>query len=520
MKLIPSSPYKTDSKAENRVFDKLRESFANNNKYLAFHSLNLTKHEKKKFGEADFVILCEYGVFVLEVKGGRIGSDDGVWYTINKYNEEYKIQDPFRQAEGALHAIKNEIQSSHLFSRLKLPIGYGVVFPDLEWNQQGSEWDLYTICDNKKMRNFEGWLRNFFKYWESKPGNNTKLSVDEIKSLQQFLRPNFELIEPLHVKLSNIEDNAVKLTEDQYKYLDIVSANSKVLCSGGAGTGKTFLAAELARRMANEETNIILICKSNWLRRYLETRIQNEYVTVSTIDSVKLDMRRSGVEEYDLLIVDEGQDLFDFDDIEILENILSGGLSEGNWYIFHDVNNQSGLFVNVESEILELLDSYNPAKIPLVTNCRNSEPILKRIQDSLSLDMGNKGTGIGPQVHESIEIIDTVDILKKEIENMLKGGISASAITILSPLRYEESSISFLPDKMQKDILKLDDYSVRSFPVSGISFSEIKNFKGLENEVIIVVDLIHPDKLEKKSKVEHYVAMSRARALLSVIWKA
>jgi len=73
MTIIPNKPYETNSKAENRVFDKLREAFVNNPKYLAFHSLNLTKHKTKKFGEADFVIVCEYGVFVFEVKGGRIG---------------------------------------------------------------------------------------------------------------------------------------------------------------------------------------------------------------------------------------------------------------------------------------------------------------------------------------------------------------------------------------------------------------------------------------------------------------
>jgi len=519
MTIIPHKPYKTDSSAENRVFDKLCESFISNPMYLAFHSLNLTTHAKKRFGEADFVILCEYGLFVLEVKGGRISSYDGQWYTIDRDEEEHRLKEtPFRQAEGALHAINNKIKDSHKFPRLTLPIGFGVIFPDVEWREQSSEWDLHTICDAKKFRNFEAWLRNFFEYWHSKQGNKKKLTKEDIVALKQYLRPNFEVVEPLHVKLSQIEDVAVKLTEDQYKYLDIVAANRKVLCSGGAGTGKTFLAAELVRRMASENKNIALICKSKWLKRYLETRIQNEFVTISTVDTAKLDMRRSGIDAYDILIVDEGQDLFDFDDIEILEDILDGGLNEGEWYIFHDVNNQSGLFIDTRTEILELLESYTPAKIPLVTNCRNSEPILKKVQDSLHLDMGNKGTGDGPKVHELFDVENNGNTLNNEISNMLKGGVSPSSITILSPLSYEESSISYLPEKMKRNIVKLDDYSVRSFPIPEISFSEIKNFKGLENEVIIVIDLVKPDNIKDDDKVEHYVAMSRARALLSVIW--
>ena len=519
MIIIPNTPYKTDSRAEYRVFDKLRESFVNDPMYLAFHSMNLTTHAKKRFGEADFVILCKYGLFVLEVKGGRISSSDGQWYTINRNNEKHRLKEnPFRQAEGALHAINTKIKGSHKFPDLTLPIGFGVIFPDIEWSEQSSEWDIRTICDAKKFRNFEGWLRKFFEYWHSKQGNARKLTKEDITLLKQYLRPDFEVVEPLHVRLSQIEDIAVKLTEDQYKYLDIVAANSRVLCSGGAGTGKTFLAAELARRMASEDKNIALVCKSLWLKRYLETRIQNEFVTISTIGSVKLDMRRSGIDIYDVLIVDEGQDLFDFDDIEILDEIVESGLENGEWYIFHDVNNQAGLFIDTKEEILELLESYTPAKIPLFINCRNSEPILKKVQDSLDLDMGNIGTGIGPKVHELFDVTNDGNILKIEIDNMLKGGVSPGSITILSPLSYEESSVGLLPDKIKRNIVKLDDYSVRSFPVHQISFAEIKNFKGLENEVIIVIDLIKPDSIEDNSKVEHYVAMSRARALLSVIW--
>ncbi len=270
--------------------------------------------------------------------------------------------------------------------------------------------------------------------------------------------------------------------------------------------------------MSDEDKNIVLVCKSNWLRRYLETRIQNEFVTISTIESVKIDMRRSGIEIYDMLIVDEGQDLFDFDDIKILDGILYSGLERGEWYIFHDVNNQAGLFIDTKIEILELLESYNPAKIPLVTNCRNSEPILKKVQDSLSLDMGINGTDIGPEVHEFFDEKNDGNMLKNEIESMLKGEVASSSITILSPLSYEKSSVSLLPDNIKNTLIKLDDYSVRSFPLSKISFSEIKNFKGLENEVIIVIDLISPNKIVDDNKVEYYVAMSRARALLSVIW--
>ncbi len=524
MEIIPGKPYPTNSRAELRVFDKLRESYINDSSYVALHSLNLTRHRSKRFGEADFVLITKFGVFVLEVKGGGIQHSDGKWYTTNKKGT-YSIQNPFRQAATALHAINKEIQEAGTFPHAILPVGYGVIFPDVEWNQKGSEWDRHTICDLKNLRNFERWLKSFFAYWKSKPANKIVLSLEDIKELKRYLRPNFEIVEPLHEKLSKVNDTAVKLTEDQYGYLDCVAANKRVLCSGGAGTGKTFLAAELARSCGDRDKAIVFICKSNWLRRYLETRIHSEYVTISTIESAVVDKRRAGIDKYNILIVDEGQDLFNFGDIEILESLLEGGLKEGEWYIFHDVNNQSGLFAGEDpdqtQEILEYLKNYAPTNIPLITNCRNTRTILNKVQDTLHLDMGNKGTGRGPEVCEFKATTDNAaEILKNEIDRLVKDGVPPDSITILSPLSYEKSLVSMLPTQVRNKITKLDDFSVRSFPVAGISFSEIKDFKGLENEVVIVIDLPHPISIQGvPDKVQHYVAMSRARGLLCVIWR-
>lgn len=521
MQIIPETPHNTESRAEYRVFDKIREAFVDNSQYVAFHSLNLTKHNKKRFGEADFVIVCEFGVFVFEVKGGRVSSYNGLWYTIDRNNIKHQIQDPFRQSEGALHAIENKIRESKKFIGMNIPVGYGVIFPDIEWNQLSSEWDVKVICDTKKFRNFESWLEIFFKYWFSKPFNNHKLSLHEIAKIKQYLRPNFELVEPLHAQLSRLEDAVVKLTDEQYRYLDIVSANKQVLCSGGAGTGKTFLAAELSRRLGSSGKNVVLVCKSSWLKRYLETRIRNENVVISTIDSVKVDKRRAGIDSYDVLIVDEGQDLFDFDHIDVLEMLVDGGLHGGEWYIFHDINNQSGLFIDTKLEVLDIIKSYNPANVPLTINCRNSSQILKKIQSTLHLDMGNKGTGQGPNVHEiHVTENDSAVVLENQINQLLQSGVSADEITILSPLNYDKSSVSNLSAKLQKQIIKLDEFLVRSDSVQGVGFAEIKNFKGLENEVIIVVDLIDPSEVGNVAgKVQHYVAMSRARSLLCVLWE-
>lgn len=66
--------------------------------------------------------------------------------------------------------------------------------------------------------------------------------------------------------------------------------------------------------------------------------------------------------------------------------------------------------------------------------------------------------------------------------------------------------------------MRLDEYSVKNFPGQQISFAKIGDFKGLENEAIILVDLPPPNR-EDGNIAAHYVAMSRARSVLSLIYR-
>ena len=99
--------------------------------------------------------------------------------------------------------------------------------------------------------------------------------------------------------------------------------------------------------------------------------------------------------------------------------------------------------------------------------------------------------------------------------------LAAILILFVTDLMFD-SRISFQERRnayVRQNIVELDDFSVRSLPFTQISFSEIKNFKGLENEVIIVTNLDNPKTLKNNfNKTNHYIAMSRARALLCAIW--
>jgi hypothetical protein len=208
--------------------------------------------------------------------------------------------------------------------------------------------------------------------------------------------------------------------------------------------------------------------------------------------------------------------------LDSLDAALRGGLSDGRWCIFHDVNNQAGLFGRPDEDAMNYLSSLHPVSAPLRTNCRNTRVILEKVQALLKADMGVRGAGEGPKIREQTVVTkeEGARLLANELVELIEqGGLAPGEVTILSPFSFNDSSVSLLPERWLRQIAVLDEYSLRTFPVSSISFASIANFKGLENEAIIVVDLASP-LAEGKDTVEHYVAMSRARALLSLIWKA
>ncbi|MBK8326960.1 MAG: AAA family ATPase [Moraxellaceae bacterium] len=346
-------------------------------------------------------------------------------------------------------------------------------------------------------------------------------SQADIDAISLFLRPSFEVVQPLFDQVKQVEQVAVKLTEEQYHFVDIAMENRRVICSGGAGTGKTFLAAELARRMLDSGKNVLLVCKSSWLRHYLTARIPNDRLTVATISSVSSVMRRSGLDAFDVLIMDEGQDLLNFKDLNQLDNILSSGFVGGQWYFFHDSNNQSNLLATVELGALDWLKSQsNPAVLKLRVNCRNTSNILGAIQSKLQCDVGKPTLVGGSEVTEysgdSNELLEKLEAL---IKVLISSELDSGSITILSSVQKRKSIVAKLSPEVQAMISELDDYKVRKIPFDGITFSQIKDFKGLENDVIILVDLPPPNGLaEGDCKALYYVGMSRARAILYCFW--
>ena len=523
MRMVPNSPYDTGSQAEKRIFERLHIAF--DDRYLACHSLKPTRHPHKRFPEIDFVICGPEGLYVLEVKGGQVACKDGVWRYEDRYGRSFESQEgPFRQAATALHGLMEDLRAGLPAGVLdRFTVGYGVVFPDCDFRSDGAEWDRAMVADMRAGRDLEGWLRGLFAYWRKRDGRSAWADEEAVRTLQEYLRPDVDAPSTesgasLSEQVDDTRRRIERFTDDQMRMADVAEANPRVICAGGAGTGKTFLAERLGRRWADAGAQVALVCRSPWLRHFLASRLSAPGLTVSLIDGVRLDCRRAGLTRFDALVVDEGQDLFEMRCLDALDSVLAGGLDSGRWCWFHDLNNQS-LTHRFEPEAKARLESLAPVRMPLRINCRNTRVILEWIQGALDADLGVRGAGAGPAVRcqTASNRRDSAERAARELEELVDvGGLAPGSVTILSPFELADSSIAEMPPDAARRVRRLDEYSMRSIPVDKVGFARIDEFKGLENEAIIVVDLPAPSEANGNGAA-HYVAMSRARSVLSLI---
>lgn len=105
--MIPSviSP-EVKSSAERKIFEWFQNA-PGTDKWIVLHSLGITTHNKVIYGETDFLVLApQLGIFALEVKGGRVKRENGIWYFTNRYGKtNSKVRGPFEQAKDGIDKV-------------------------------------------------------------------------------------------------------------------------------------------------------------------------------------------------------------------------------------------------------------------------------------------------------------------------------------------------------------------------------------------------------------------------------
>lgn len=556
-RMIPNTVHSSiRSGAEHRMFNVIKTADRTDN-WVCLHSLGLARHDTKRLGEIDFVLVTTHGVFVLEVKGGRISRQSGAWIYTDRFGREYvKNESPFDQAASAMFTLERELRQAFEGTRIAdVLIGFGIIAPDIEFDVLGPDVErtqVYDLTDRgRAFRNYIDRLADFSRSRD--PRTRRGLRDHEIERVAAFLRGDFDLIPSLDTLLDDTENQLLQLTEEQFVVLDMLEEEPRVIIEGAAGCGKTVLAIEAVRRMARRGDRVLFTCYNRLLadrlRENLAGTFSSDRAVVGSLHQLfaklinesslaqEFEERRVQLSEdqifaelmpelalyaamedvtprFDVLVVDEAQDVLTSDVLEVLSALLKQGVDNGRWWLFLDSNNQASVYGKFDQAVFDRLR--NSARQQYLTvNCRNT----KEIAYQTALIAEPKLTAAARIDGPPVEFVSfsrdksPIDKLEEILPELKKDGIRRDRITVL---------LTHAPDERAKSKLtRLGLVSSRERSTDAEDagtapmWAVVSGFKGLENDVIILVGV--DDVVDDWWRSICYVGMSRARTRLCVV---
>lgn len=534
--------------------------------WVVLHQLDLAPWNRNRQTEIDFVVVMPgLGILCIEVK-----SHETIWYDAGGWHlgAESCARGPFKQAEDAVKSLQRRIEG-HLPRLRYIPVAKCVVFPRAAFerprNVEYSDRELLDRGRCKDLSNRSAFPSALESCLRGAISTDPKLSPlpagginpDHLDELLNFLRPvQKRLPGAKQERQARREQVEQVLREQQRPVVQAAGANPRLVVKGGAGTGKTMIAMELARRATEDGQRTGLLCFNQlvgeWIDRQINPRppglvvgwvIQRlaEMLDVALPagpcgpDHWSDDLlaqflaRLSGPDireqvSFDRLIIDEAQDilarpvLFD-----CLGKLIRGGVNDGSWVLLGDFDHQvltsSAQRDTMRAALGSLVRDARPAVWPLSENCRNFEVVGKaalslggieeEIYEGFRRGVGD-GSYLRPKVYT--DPVHQLQLLRSEIEYWKGRHFQPKDITILSLCRPEDGVGSRLGP---------GDGPLRRLGQPGhcLSYGSIDEFKGMENEVVILtdIDLDSPGHPELRRKDLFYTGMTRALFGVSVL---
>lgn len=542
------------SAAEKRLFIEFRDH-KTSKKYIVLHSLGIAEHANNIFGEIDFVILCNEGVLCLEVKGGQVSRTNGVWEFTNRYGKiSCKNEGPFQQVQGNMQSLLQYMKRrlGNYDPLVRCQYACAVAMPDCRFESTGVDIDVVPeiLVDAKQPWDLDSLVAQAFGYWrmtcrEKHSFEGGQLNDTEIDKLANLLRGDFHFVPSMKDAVERTVKELCALTAEQYEVLESLFENPRTMVSGVAGTGKTLIAMEQARRAYWEGKSVLYLCFNHNIAQYVQYQFEKENVYIEAVTLHGFMMRACGIEwslelsqdfyreklpssfmamddvsAYDLVIIDEGQDLLTDTYFECIDRIVQNGLGDGTWAIYYDPNqNIFNSYAQLDSMINKLRKEAYAMSWKLHKNCRNTKQIASA--NTLMTNIPNQGkpTVSGPQVEYASYNgrADERQKINAIVRNIKDSGAFGGDFIILSRYTLSNPQNGLGLSGLDKDLgtLKVTGPLWKA-KKSEVRFSTISGFKGLESKIVIMIDVDHFS--DEDTRLLNYVAASRACAMLYVLY--
>jgi hypothetical protein len=508
--------------AEEQVYRLLQETLCDTDLLGANIRISHDGHDR----EVDILVaLADGGGLTVEVKGGQVWLVDGHWWQ-RRGGEDVEV-DPVAQARNGKYAVQAYLDRDDRWRRRRIRWAHAVVLPhtDVSADFETPDCPRQNIFGRDDLDDLARGLRHLVEQQTYQP----PASGEDVADMATILGGRFPPQADLVAAAEERDADAERLTGQQAMILDAIRLLPRVEIRGGAGSGKTWLAVEQARRLTQQGQRVALLCYSRGLAAFLTRRVaamparnhrpayvgtfhslgQSWGATLPTSDTdshgwevrlplemTKLASRLPAGHRFDALVVDEAQDFSDLWWRTALSAVRSE--EDSGVYAFSD-----------ESQKVFARDGVPPISLlPLMldVNLRNTKQIGHVFSDLTPFRMRLRG-GDGPAVR-LVECThsEALDCADDELDRLLDDWRPRDVAILTTGSRH--------PEQAARQAHGQEGYWASFWDDDQAFYGHVLGFKGLERRVVVLA-LNEPEPSER-SRERLYVGLSRARDQLVV----
>ncbi len=519
---LPAEPdFAEERRAERVVWEALRDSLPDD--AVLFHSLALLEEDREH--EVDLLVAWPgVGLAAVEVKGGHVTRDRESWWQ-ESAGQRRRIGSPVLQAQDGKHVLTRYLQRQGAGAgRARAAHVVALPFTRVARTWEAPDCPRDMLVDKDDVAQLAERVRAAV---ERHGAGRQPLQQADVARLVDLLSGQLPGQTALLSVAEEHEQRVSQMTRDQLRTLRHFRHHHRLCVVGGAGTGKTWLALEQARRLAAEGQRVALVCYSRGLARLFERETQQwrrrpAYVGLfhrlpvewgaqpGADDSDDFEVRlprelgelaaaRPPAELFDAVVVDEAQDFGDLwwrSLLRCLRDPERGGL-----FVFMD-----------EAQRVFARRGHVPIAIPpysLGENIRNTKNIAQLFSSLSEEPLHPRGVD-GPKVRlVDVPVEQAVDAADDAVDSLLDEGFEPGQVALLTTQhRHPE----------QRHAVELggwERYWDDFFDGDEVFYGHVLGFKGLKRPVVVLA--VNGFRDVERAKEMLYVGLSRARTLLVVV---
>lgn len=468
------------------------------------------------------VVFAGLGVVVVEIKGGGVAAAPDGWSMTHAGRRE--PIDPVGQVLGNRDALIDYLKQHTSFAgfhawtvALVLPftrVDDDMALPDIRREQVAGRDDMPQLAS---------FLRRILEQREIPRPFGAADRERILHAMRGIALPQRDL------QAAALEHEATveRRSQEQSVILDAAVALPRLHIRGGAGTGKTWLAVEHARRLAAEGQRVALMCYSRGLAAWLCRRIallpaDETPAYVGTFHGLgmrwgapegsdddsdywehqlpammsRLAAERPSGERFDAIVVDEGQDFAD----DWWTAVLAA---------LRDDSSRLAVFTDEGQQVFARFGRLPGGLVPLVLdrNLRNTRQVAESFETLAPIRM-RLGDLEGPGVRlVECAAEEAVACSDDAVDELLDAGWRPQDVALLC-------TGSRHPEQRERQAEGQDRYWESFWDDDQVFYGHVLGFKGLEREAVVLA--VNDSETGRRAKEKLYVGLSRARQQLVV----